>query len=899
MKNNHIDFYFLKIILIPICLLFITFIFFGFGQETPRVLLFTKTAGFRHNSIAAGATAISKLGLENNFVVDTTSDANDINEINLSKYAAVIFLNTTGPLLSGAQRNDFERYIQAGGGFVGIHAAADAEYDWRWYGRLVGAYFDSHPPTQSAVLNVKDKNHPSTEFLPENWKRNDEWYNFKQLISDLRVLITIDESTYEGGKNGAGHPMAWYQNFEGGRSWYTSLGHVEESYTEQLYLRHILGGIKWAIGGHQKLDYTKVTSERIPEENRFVKTQLVKGVFSEPTEMTVLPNRDVLVAQRRGEIMLYKDATKTVKQVGFLDVYWKTIRAKNTSAEEGVLGLQADPDFANNHYIYVYYSPADTSVNRLSRFTFDNDTINKSSEKIILQFYSQREICCHTGGSVAFGNDNMLFLSTGDNTTPFDEPGKPPYKTNGFAPLDDRPGYENFDARRSAGNTNDLRGKILRIKIKSDGTYSIPEGNLFKPGEALTKPEIYVMGDRNPYRISVDKKNNFLYWGEVGPDANVDSLSTRGPRGYDEFNQARSAGFFGWPLFIGPNIPYRPYDYATGISGESFDPLKPVNDSRNNNGLKILPPAKPPLMWYPYALSADFPSLGSGGRTAMAGPAYHSEMFPEKTRFPVYFNNKIFIYDWIRAWIKVVTLQPNGDFDKIESFMPSAKFNAPVDMETGPDGSIYVLEYGSGWFVKNADAGLVRIDYNAGNRAPEIIKLHSSKTAGKLPLKVLLTVEAKDPEKQKMSYIWNPGNGITYKTKVPSFAFTYTKKGKFNVTVNVKDEQNASKKSRPLTIAAGYLPNKLSKENLNHEGKALMLTLDCKACHKIDEKSVGPAFTKVAKKYSNNKSSIEHLTKKIIQGGSGVWGDVAMPAHPSLKQEEATKIADWILSIKQ
>src|SRR5690349_4763608 len=174
------------------------------------------------------------------------------------------------------------------------------------------------------------------------------------------------------------------------------------------------------------------------------------------------------------------------------------------------------------------------------------------------------------------------------------------------------------------------------------------------------------MGDRNPYRISVDQKNSYLYWGEVGPDANDDSLDVRGPRGYDEVNQARKAGFFGWPLFVGNNYAYRNYDYATGKSTMSFDPNKPVNESRNNTGTKELPPAQPAFIYYPYAPSPDFPQVGTGGRNAMAGPVYYTDMFPKDTRLPEYFNKKLFIFDWMRNWIKVVTMQENGDFDKME-----------------------------------------------------------------------------------------------------------------------------------------------------------------------------------------------------------------------------------------
>jgi len=867
----------------------------------PRILVFTKTSGYHHESIAVGVPAIMKLGAENNFLVDSTSDASKINEANLSKYSAVVFLSTTGYMLNTYQQADLQRYMQAGGNFVGVHAAADAEYDWKWYGRLVGAYFLSHPEQQEATLRVADKNHPSTRTTPEEWKRKDEWYNYKSIATDLHVLINLDESSYKGGQNGASHPIAWYHNFENGRAFYTGLGHTNESYTDPVFLKHLLGGIQYAIGDNKKLDYSKTTALRVPEENRFVKTQLLTGTLFEPTEMAILPNYDVLIAQRRGEIMLYKNGTKSVKQAGFLDVYWKT-HTKGVNAEEGVLGLQIDPDFKTNHFVYVYYSPADTSVNRLSRFTMAGDTIDNKTEKVVLEMYSQREICCHTGGSIAFGPDRTLFLSAGDNSTPFDERKEKSYDTHAFAPLDDRPEYLNHDARRSAGNTNDLRGKILRIKMNEDGTYTIPEGNLFKPGTPKTRPEIYVMGDRNPYRISVDQKNGFLYWGEVGPDAQADSLDTRGPRGYDEFNQARKAGFFGWPLFVGNNYAYHAYDYATGVSGPAFDPLHPVNNSKNNTGLTDLPPAQPAFIWYPYAASPDFPQVGTGGRNAMAGPAYYTDMFPKATRMPDYFNKKVVFYDWIRGFVKLLTLQPNGDLDKMEPFMAGTKFNNVIDMETGPDGKIYMLEYGSGWFSKNKDAGIARIDYNSGNRPPVVASVSVDKAYGSVPLPVILTVKATDPEKNKITYVWNLGNGVRKTTAVPKLAYAFPKKGNYVVSVEARDEEGAVSDAKTVTVYAGQdspdMKVKLANIKANAAGKALMMTLDCQACHKVSEKSVGPSFTAVANKYPNNAASTAHLTQKIVNGGHGVWGDVDMPAHPALKAADSKKIINWIYSLK-
>jgi glucose/arabinose dehydrogenase len=693
---------------------FAALIFFSCTSSTDssgtKILVFAKTTGFRHSSIPNGKAAIQKLGKENGFAVDTTEDANAFTEENLKKYAAVVFLNTTGDVLNYKQEAAFERFIQAGGGFTGIHSATDTEYDWTWYAKLVGGNFISHPDQQNAKLSVVDKTHPSTKHLTDTWERFDEWYNFKNLNKDVKVLIKIDETSYTGGTLGAEHPMAWYHEYDGGRSFYTEFGHTEASYTDSNYLKHILGGIQYAIGENKK-DYTKVKSQLPPDEKLFTKTQLSTGEFFEPTEMTILPNLDVLIVQRRGEIHIYKNDTRKLQPAGFLNVYYRSKKDTTVNVEEGLLGICKDPDFARNNWVYIFYSPYDTSVNRLSRFTLKDDKIDIASEKIVLQFYSQREICCHTGGSIAFGGDGLLYLSTGDNSTPFDVP-KNPIANHGFAPLDNRKGLEQYDARRTSSNPNDLRGKVIRIKINEDGSYSIPSGNLFVKDQAGTRPEIYAMGTRNAYRLSVDQKKNFIYWGDVGPDSDKDSLDTRGPRGYDEINQARQAGYFGWPLFIGNNYAYYDYDYYTGKTLNRFDPAKPINDSRNNTGIKELPPATPAFIWYPYGnVYNQFPQMGTGGRTAMAGPVYYADMFPGKKGLPDYYNGKLFIYEWMRNFIKVVTMQPNGDFYKMEPFMESTKLAGPVDMELGPDGKLYILEYGLGWFSKNKDCGLYRVDY--------------------------------------------------------------------------------------------------------------------------------------------------------------------------------------------
>ena len=921
-----------------------------------RVLVFSKTAAFVHGSIKVGKLALLKLGAENNFKVDTSQDASIFTEENLKKYSAIVFLSTTGDMLDNKQQAVFERYIQAGGGFVGVHAATDCEYNWPWYGKLVGAYFQGHPKQQTAKLIVNDNTHPSTTHLPAVWERYDEWYNFKKAPgNEVKVLISIDEKSYEGGIHGNSHPMAWYHEYDGGRAFYTELGHTNESFAEPLFMQHLLGGIKYAIGNNVQLDYSKAKSLLIPDEDRFTKNVLAGGMFDEPTEMAILPNFDILVVQRKGEVMFYNHLTKKVTQVAKLDVYHKTT-AKGVNAEEGLIGVTADPNYAKNNYVYLFYATKDTAANRLSRFVLKNGKFDMASEKKIIDVGTTRDICCHTAGSLTFGPDGSLFISTGDNTTPFNQPDSK-YTLEGYGPIDNRPGFEQYDGRRGPSNTNDLRGKVLRIKINPDASYSIPEGNLFKPGTPKTRPEIYAMGARNPYRISVDRKTGFLYWGDVGPDAGGDKFEEKGPRGYDELNQARKAGYFGYPLFIGGNYPYRQFDYETGVVGDFFDSKKPLNLSKNNTGITELPPVSPAFIWYPYAISTEFPEVGSGGRNAMAGPIYHNEFYPKETRYPDYFNNKLMFYEWIRGWIKMVSMDAEGNYQQMDPFMPNTKFNSQIDIEVGPDGRFYVLEYGNGWFSKNADAAISRIDYNGGNRAPKA-KISINKFSGTLPFTIQADATGSvDADSDPLTYVWSFGNLIKT-TKTATTPFTFTKAGEYAISVAVKDTKGAVTKSEVIKVYAGnespkvevnltggdhfyypgkpinYAVNVKDKEDgstekggidnksiyvkvdylsspdkaqvVGHqvmtaimEGKNLVATLDCKACHKENEKSVGPSFAMISDKYKNDLKNKTYLSNKIIKGGSGVWGEVAMAAHPSLKQEELDLIVDYILSVNK
>ncbi len=921
-----------------------------------QVLVFSKTASFRHASIAAGKTALTKMATEKGFKVQFSEDANLFQEATLKQFNAVIFLSTTGDILNSAQQIAFERYIQGGGGYVGIHAATDTEYDWPWYGQLAGAYFLDHPNpdnVQKGKFHVVDKNHWATQGMPEAFEKTDEFYSFKNISPKINVVLKIDEASYRGGKNGANHPMSWYQEFDGGRSFYTAMGHTDETYSEPLFLNHLYAGIRYAAGGDapKLVDYSKSR----PEENRFTKVVLQEKL-NEPIELSVLNDGRILFIERHGAVRLYNIQNKTLKTIANIPVSTKynPKNGKSDEAEDGLMGLNKDPNFAQNHWIYLFYSAPEASKNVLARFELIGDELVMSSKKVLLEVPVQRDECCHTGGSIAWDKAGNLYLSTGDNTNP--------HASNGYSPSDERPDRGPWDAQKSSANTNDLRGKIIRIKPNADGTYSIPEGNLFPKGTPKTRPEIYTMGHRNPYRISIDSKTGYVYWGEVGPDANKPD-SSRGPAGHDEVGQAKKAGNFGWPHFVGDNKAYNKYDFATQKAGEKWLVEKPMNTSPNNTGLTELPPAQKAMIWYPYGDSPEFPLVGSGGRNAMAGPIFYSDEFAKAERaFPNYYNGKFFAYEWMRGWIMSVTFDKDGNFAQMERFMPSYKFSNPMDMEFAQNGDLYMLEYGSGWFSANDDARLIRIEYNGGNRKPNI-QLGADRLSGSAPLKVTLNAHGTvDADGDLLQYVWKVTgkNGFSQTFKTANPMITLKKVGVYTATLTVTDSKGASN-TQSLELTAGneppvltidmpksnksfYFPNqsfaykvnvsdkedgsitdgRIQKEQVavtvdylaegfdkvaiaqghrsadaTTKGLKLIAGNDCKSCHKAEGKSIGPAYFEIATKYKGDKKALEDLTKKVIAGTSGVWGETAMAAHPQLSTEDAASMVEYILSLSE
>ncbi|MEM0993761.1 MAG: ThuA domain-containing protein [Bacteroidota bacterium] len=924
-------------------LLFISGLLFSCNNSKKdiNILVFSKTEGFRHASIGAGKKALLDMGEKYGFKVDTTEDANYFQEKNLKKYNAVVFLNTTGDIFNPAQQLEFQRFIQAGGGFLGIHAAADTEYDWPWYGKLVGGYFNGHPNNpnvRAADIQRIDKEHISTKHLPDTWHRSDEWYNYKQLNPDATVLLNLDETTYEGGTNGENHPIAWYHEYDGGRAFYTGSGHTNESFEEEALLKHLWGGIQYVVGDGEPVNY-KLESVA-PQENRFVKHTLDQNL-SEPMELEMLPDGKIIFVERKGAIKVYDPAKRRTTTIHEMEVW--------TKFEDGLLGVTLDPNFEENRWVYLFYSDPNEIDQNISRFVMGEDylSIDMDSEKVVIEIPKQRDECCHSGGSLEFDAKGNLFISVGDDTNPF--------QSNGYSPSDGRPGRKPFDARRSSANTMDLRGKILRIKPEADGSYSIPEGNLFTD-PADGRPEIYVMGCRNPFRIAIDDRTGFLYWGDVGPDARKDSIGL-GPKGHDEVNQARQAGFFGWPLFVGNNKAYHKRDFAKQVAYEAFDPQHPINESPNNTGIKNLPPAQPAFIWYPYGESEEFPLVGNGGRNAMAGPVFYTDDYEaNEGRFPAYFHGKLMAYDWMRGYIMAVTMNEAGDFKSMERIMPSHKFSNPTDIIFSPQGDMYLLEYGTKWFSQNMDARLVHIEYISGNRKP-IADFEADKTVGAAPLTVNFSGDkAEDFDDEPLTYEWYFTGFEAVQSNEKSPTFTFEEAGEYDVylmvtdssgesseksmkiyvgndmpqlawkiegnqtfywndqdlvyTVNVSDKEDGTLGSGieadQVAVTIDYLERGFDANEIamGHQtisafaaGKALMAKSDCSTCHQKNEKSIGPTYLQIAAKYKADDTATKYLAGKIIRGGGGVWGERAMAAHPKISEEDATKMAEYILSL--
>ncbi len=746
-----------------------------------KALLFTKAVGYVHGSIPAGIQMVQEEAEENNFEVDQTDDSTVFNDAALAEYDVIIMLQNSGMIWdTDEQRAAVQTYVNNGGGIAAIHNTLDMgiENEFPWWDELIngGAHMPSHSPgTLQGTAKVADTVHPSTKGLPQRWERPEEWYNFDvNPRGDVHVLVTADETTYNPGGDamGADHPISWCRNAEGGRVWATAMGHESSAYSEPEFRDHVVGGVQWAAGAEPGDCGGTVWDgyEKVALDDDTV----------DPMELDVADDGRVYYIQRAGQVQVFDPATHQTTTAGKLDVY--------TGGEDGLVGMELDPKFEKNGWIYLYYAPAGSAedVNRLSRFTLKNGTLDPASEKQLLDVPAYRDRTYpepgHTGGAVEFGPDGTLYLGTGDDVPPNLSP-----DWQGYAPIDWREGQEMLDSARTAGNTNDLRGKILRIKPTKNGSYTIPKGNLFGKKQKKTRPEVYAMGFRNPFRFTVDQETGYVHVADYGPDRGLPTTE-RGPEGLVEYNVIKKPGNFGWPFCHGDNQPYAPYNPDTGEVGEKFDCANPVNPSPNNTGLTELPDIQLPEIWYGYGVSEAFPEMGEGGSAPMSGPVYrYDEDNPSETKFPEYFDGASFLYEWSRNYVKEIRFDEDEELLKINDFLSTAKFIKPMDMTFGADGSLYVLEWGSEFGGGNNDSGLYRIDYSQGKRSP-VAKATASVTNGPVPLTVDFSSEGSDDaDGDALTFEWDFEGDGTFDSTEAAPSHTYDTAGDFTAQLKVTD----------------------------------------------------------------------------------------------------------------
>lgn len=657
--------------------------------------------------------------------------------------------------------------------------------------------------------------------------------------------------------------------------------------------------------------------------------------LDQPMELAVAADGRIFFIELNGQFRVLNPKDESVSLIHKFEVARR--------GEVGLIGLALDPNFLKNNWVYLQYSPIGLTSQRTSRFTLQKNKIIEGSEKRLIEFHEPFGKGSHHAGSLEFGPDGCLYISTGDDTSPGGD-------SKGYAPIDDRPGQHRLSAEKSSSNPFSYNGKVLRIRPMDDGGYEVPAGNLFPKDGTTGLPEVYVMGCRNPWRINLNQKTGTLYFGDVGPDAYLEG--ERGPAGHDEINQVKQAGNFGWPYFVGNNFAYPMRDFNTSELHPPQNPQAPVNRSSFVEKPITLPPANPAFIWYRTRGTPEFSILRGGGRTACAGPVFHYD--PElksSNQLHSHFDNCLFIYEWTRNWVFAARLDEDEKLVKLEPFMPDYPFIRPIDMTLGPDGALYLIEYGTTW-GKNENAKLVRIDYIRGNRPP-VAKISADQTAGKAPLTIRLSSKGtEDPDKDDtVSYEWrkipgddsilstspNPtltlkdfGNlkiSLTVRDAVgasaeatlpvsvgngpPSVKIVSPQNGDFfefgqpiHWQVNVSDEEDASIDSNRIKLAhkmafgpSGKQPKSLQGEI--HPGLGSMKASDCFNCHSVDQQLVGPSFSAISQKYQGVKKARNEAAKRIVNGSSGVWGQIPMMPHPQHSIKVAREMVDWIFALGQ
>ncbi|WP_028662803.1 ThuA domain-containing protein [Saccharomonospora halophila] len=720
---------------------------------------------------------------------------------------------------------------------------------------------DAGPQPQEATVSVVDRRHPATENLPATWTRTDAFLNWNNNpTGSVHTVAQVQERTYDAGANGNGafHPISWCHDYQGGRSFYTGMGGTAASYDEEEFRAHLLGALRWTTG-LVRGDCQATIAENY-EVERLSGTN-AEGELDQHGEMhglTVADDGTVFYVGKAacasgpvpdwenenvglgcGTLHQWDPETEQVTKLTTLEVFGNRGSGDELiKSEEGLLGMALDPSFADNGWMYVYWMPygsidTDKRIGKrtVSRFTYDHatSTIDKASRVDLLQWDTQIHSCCHAGGGMDFDNEGNLYIATGDSNS---SRGSEGYSGNNWTK--DYKGVSFQDARRTSGNTNDLNGKILRIHPEDDGSYTIPEGNLFPEADYpadKTRPEIYVMGVRNPARIQYDRENDWLTAAWVGPDA-FEPSPELGPAKYETATIITSAGNQGWPYCMGDKQPYRDRSNtdASVLTGwYECDDLK--NTSPRNTGLVDIPDARSNMIWYsPHGGGPVFPDRGDGGgvpsyvreeatytqpyltggaQAIMSGPTYHRSATDTDSgvAWPAHWDGKWLLGDQSNANNRVaVTVDPDTVdeaapplyAEDLRDIIPMGggdrELQSWMDADFGPDGALYMIDYGGGFFSLSDNQKLIRVTYNGGASTPRP-QAEATAVQGS-PLTMAFT----GARSGGVSYEWDFGDGATSTEANPRHTYAATGTYTATLTVTYADGETATT-STEVTVA--------------------------------------------------------------------------------------------------
>lgn len=776
-----------------------------------RLLVCMATSEEYSQSNASARAFIERISSRNHWKPTFTTDPLAFTIDSLQQYSALLFVNNVGNTVDSTLHQDVEQYMRNGGGVVFLHASIDANQSWEFYSTMVGVRSNSVTESQTAVMHVLDQQHPSTAHGGLIWTVHDRILNLENnLRQNAHVLATVDNRSIRAGTMGLDHPISWCAQIDRGRSWVTTLGFEPEVYNNPTIERHLEQGIRWAAheidGDASAFRYQSYSMQTVAE---------IRGLAC----LTSLPTQKLFAATRRGEFYVVERDGSAHRKAGEILV--------SHGGEDGTLGAIADTRRTDSAIVYVLSADRRTDTVSVYRIVIEADTIVPRATQTLLSFPYQSAATYHVGGGLTFNRlTGDLYIGTGDNTH-----GE---GVGGYPAMDERPGRETFDAQRTSANSMSHRGKILRIRPHIDGLgYSLPNDNLSANEADSVLPEVYAMGFRNPFRISIDPLSGVLMVGDVGPNPWPIQEVFGDVRGVDELNYVTKPGNFGWPYFVGNNAAFNLVDMGPPPKSRGPNsPNAPFNFSPNNTGKKTLPRAIPSIYeysdWDPDSALCGKPA----GRAICAGPRMSFAEDRSANALPLHLQDFWLLYDFSRGWIRCFRVDTTGHILAGFPLYLRPDSSAILDIEFTEDGELYALVWDD---PKRGDAKarVVRIVWSPTASAALQARIQSNTHYGASPLTV--EFDGRASRGSIAVYNWDVDGDGTTDTSATSFSWTYEVQGTYDAHLTVEDSSGAVSIAS-VRITVGNSPPTIHSIVPSHgmiyrEGKPLLVTIDASDDH--------------------------------------------------------------------